>query len=318
MYSVRTASIGALVLLSGCTGISQLGTNSPFGNPPKLNPDEELVTPNQPDSRPFQPAEIPIRNYFDKLNKLRTKYAKGDAPSSVELQEWLDDGIVLVNVHCRRWFRLLDDAQRARQLADQNINIVRDLGTALIGIARLNSDVTAVYGALNTAYTGFGNNFDQAYLVAPNQQEVQTKIFSLLQQSEAKLRSDSGKPSSFPAAYNALEDYAEICTHKTARTVVNESLGTTETQRDDSGKITSTPTPAAMSNAVSAFKDDANTRILKSFLGWDGSSFAVHSNVGALKKWLSVNAAGASIPFLLNAATMADERANAVQDLVPK
>ena len=51
-------------------------------------------------------------------------------------------------------------------MQQKDFNIIRQLGTALLGIGSASSSIVAVYGAANTAYSGIVETFSREKIVA--------------------------------------------------------------------------------------------------------------------------------------------------------
>src|SRR5690606_27130367 len=151
------------------------------------------------------------------------------------LETYRDAGIALVNSYCRSWFAQLDDFSRNLSQTRSHHGVLSALGTALIGVGKLDADVTAVYGALNTAYTGALDTAAKSYLFSASSTTVENKVFKHLNDRAKDIRDDS--PTEFGQMRNALEAYERICTFKHAAALVEESVKQTETTVDENGAI---------------------------------------------------------------------------------
>lgn len=86
----------------------------------------------------------------------------------------------------------LSDRQLTKNFEDANYNVIRQLGTALLGIGGANPVIVSTYGAGNTAYEGISGNFEASFLVAPNGRKVKEKVIQLLDQAETRVLGDFG------------------------------------------------------------------------------------------------------------------------------
>lgn len=221
-----TLAVTAAILLPGCASMQ------PHQRPP-LDP-QPLLRFQTPDEQVAKLAEAAIERqvkaYYTALE------AAENAPSdSVKLHAYRDSGIALVNSFCRGWFAQLDDYARNLSRTRSHHGILTSLGTALIGVAKLHADVTAVYGALNTAYTGALDSAAKNYLFSASSATVENKVFAHLNQRAALMRGRTY--SDFGQVRNALEDYDRICTFKHAHALVEKSVEAARTTVDKDGSI---------------------------------------------------------------------------------
>jgi hypothetical protein len=291
------ASIFAIAIAFTLCGCMTDRTKSLF-NPPAIHPTEDGSPTNA------QYGEIPIKQYYAALDSAKVK-GKGDAA----IDDLVDKGIGLVSAYCLRWFQRLDDAQRRLAMQQKDFNIIRDLGTALLGIGGANQTIVASYGALNTAYTGIAENFNEAVLAGPTTAKIKSQVLDMLKQSENKLRTDAGSLS-FAQAYSRIELHADTCTYNTVRNLLDSSLSSTKAKRDpETGQIVS-------ERIESTYQfDDASAKLEKF---WRPTGSIDSANQRKFSQWLSDNGlGGVSIPFFINTAQFAQFRAKAVKDLAP-
>lgn len=238
---------GLLVLfhLGGCTLVNTRETSSLL-NPHKIHEDRNVLSKDAHNA-----ALIPIDDYYKSLQLAKTVY-KGDVNSVTEFNmaeqkyvvNYVNEGIGLVNSYCRRWFQEIDDAQRLLTLQDKNVNVISALGTALLGIGKANANVITGYGAANVAYTGYSDNINTTFLVAPSTTRVKEHIEVLMNAEADKLLKDANdKQINFKQAYTRLERYAGFCTHSQARQIVNNALEVTQTELGKNGRIKTSTKP---------------------------------------------------------------------------
>lgn len=225
----RTSCLAVAVLLSACTTLNQ----API-NPRPLNADAAVKVPHVQGADAVNPYTIPAERYLRSIAALE----QSAAPTQAQYLSYADTGIALVQVQCLRWFSLLSNSQHMKDFQDSNYNVIRQLGTALLGIGKANPIIVATYGAGNTAYEGVSNNFEAAFLGAPNGKKVKQKIMQLLDDQEASIYSLSAERDvTTLKLYRKLERYADICTHSTARELVSTALDQASATIDGSGTI---------------------------------------------------------------------------------
>jgi hypothetical protein len=251
-------------------------TNNPFANdktfagisPPQIH---RVDDPGRDKSKMGFKTEdineveaIPFMQYYEALKNIK-KLDQNSKDFNKALDDYVSKGIVVVNVSCVRWFNSLSEAEARYNFAQGNQNVIQTLGTALIGLSRLHSDVTTFWGAGFSAVNGYESNFNQNFLISPNANKVKEHVFTALDQQAALLRNqlvpmallpttqaalnelnkkensvnkESGNvpntlkinaPKTFVEAYLALERYADICTPQTAKEIINASLDGTQT-----------------------------------------------------------------------------------------
>ncbi len=292
---MKPTSMLAAMLALALSGCMTDRTKSLF-NPPAVHPSAD----QSGDYAKY--GDIPIKQYYAALDAATNK-ASGDAA----IAELVDKGVGLVSAFCLRWFQRLDDAQRRLAMQQKDFNIIRDLGTALLGIGGANQTIVASYGALNTAYTGIVENFNEAVLAGPTTAKIKGQVLDMLKQSEDKLRADA-RTLSFAQAYSRIELHADTCTYNTVRNLLDSSLASTKPTRDpETGQITS-------ERVESTYQFDDSSARLEKF--WRPAGSVDSANQRRLTQWLADNGlGGVSIPFFINTAQFAQFRAKAIKDL---
>jgi hypothetical protein len=207
-----------------------------------LNP-RPIHTSADSNSNAARAGEIPVESYYKALELARTRYTETTAQrmDSAAIQNYVDEGIGLVDAYCLRWFRRLDDVQRQVNIEGGDWNIIRQLGTALLGIGSASSNWVALYGAGNTAYEGIRQNLSESILAGPTAKKIKGRVFALLQQSASELRQEA-QLLPFPQAYSRLERHAEVCTFATVRELLDSSLAQTQSEINvETGELRSSP-----------------------------------------------------------------------------
>lgn len=214
--------------LSGCALTSGADRQSLF-NPPGIHASTDVK------SEAVGAGQIPITQYYEALKKAQNK-AKG----TDEISDFVDKGIGLTSAYCLRWFQRLDEVQRKLDIQEKDFNVVRQLGTAFLGIGKAIPNWVTGYGAVNTAYSGIAENFNEAILAGPTTAKIKSRVLDMLQQSETTLRQDADdKKLTFTQAYNRIELHADTCTYSTVRNLLDATLASTTPTRDpQTGNIT--------------------------------------------------------------------------------
>jgi hypothetical protein len=181
---------------------------------------------------PVRTEDIPIADYKEALRIARPKYDinNNEIPTgnSAAIENYVNEGIGLVDTYCSRWFRDLDDMSRLLDYQNNNMNVITQLGTTLLGIAAANANFVTGYGAATTAFAGVSTNTTRSFFATPTASKVRRHIDTLMQQEAATLK-DAAKQAGFKFkdAYTRLEKYADICTHSRAKEVVESALDST-------------------------------------------------------------------------------------------
>jgi hypothetical protein len=304
----RTALATALLpgLLAGCTSLG-LGNDraAVLSNPPRLH------DPAAAEKASKEAAERQITAYYDALKAAEDSYGKAKTvpmagtPADPTVVRYVDEGLALVDSHCLRWFQHLEDFERRTDAKKKDFNVISALGTALIGVAKLHSDVTTVYGAGTTAYMGWSDNLAQAFVIAPSSRGVKTKVMAVMQERRKSVE-DRRDTLNFPAARRELEAYADLCTYTSAKDLVDVSVAAADPAVERSGQFIVRPRQA--------FAPDANSSVLRRL--WKPDGHTIDKSVDAkLKAWLDRQGISPSITLFLNGEQFAPLRQRALQDI---
>lgn len=262
------ALLALLGTMTGCALTSKAERESLF-NPPGIHP-PAVVT-----SDASIPGQIPIAQYHVALNSARQNEKDAAAISAM-----VDKGIGLTSHYCLGWFQRLDDVQRKLDLQEKDFNVIRDLGTALLGIGKAIPIWVAGYGAVNTAYSGIVANFNEGVLAGPTTAKIKAQVLDMLQQSADALRRDASGLT-FSQAYSRIELHADTCTYSTVRNMLDSTLASTKSKRDpETGKITSERVEASYQF------DDASAK-LHAF--WQPKGVLSPANQATLMAWMKLN-----------------------------
>lgn len=294
---MKTASLWIAACALALSGCMTDRTKSLF-NPPAIHASDD----EQSDAAKY--GQVPVTQYYSALDAAKDKKA-----ADPEIETLIDKGIGLVSAYCLRWFQRLDDSQRRFAMQQKDFNIIRDLGTALLGIGGANSTIVGTYGALNTAYTGIAENFNEAVLAGPTTAKIKGQMLDMLKQSEDQLRADADSLS-FSQAYSRIELHADTCTYSTVRSLLDSSLASTKATREpETGKITSSAIEAT-------YQYDNSSARLREF--WRPNGVVDSGRQNKLAQWLADHGlSGVSIPYFLNTSQFSLFRAQALKDLKP-
>ncbi|MCA0176407.1 MAG: hypothetical protein LCH73_09000 [Proteobacteria bacterium] len=173
--------------------------------------------------------------YFAALQK-----AKANPDGKADVANYVRQGVALVQLHCVRWFGRIEARQQRSELDTSNYNVISNLGTALLGLGGASEALTAGYGALGVAWTGFNANIGSAYLAAPNAANVKRLTLDAVDSRAAQLLGTAPKPqmpAHFADAYVALERLAGICTHAEVKRLTNKTVEQSKAEADENGDI---------------------------------------------------------------------------------
>lgn len=255
------AILAFALLVQGCSSFSSKGIAV---NPIAIH----QASPSQPISTATgtvisgnQAELIPVQAYYAALTVARTATGSG---TTTAIRDYVDAGVTLVNSYCLRWFQSLSERDVLKSFEDENSNVIRQLGTALLGLGKANTYFMTSYGAANTAYEGVSRNYGDAFLLAPNSRKVKAQVLRLLDAREKELlgSADSEKsstPKTFTEAYRRLERFADLCTHSTAKEIVNNALDQSKSTAEEDGRITLKPTDSALATATAQAVATAKT-----------------------------------------------------------
>jgi hypothetical protein len=263
MPAMERILIKRIAALSSCA-LLLVGCTTPPGtriNPTRMHvaestPYGSLSKASDPSVVPKQVSDaeaLPASRYFAAMNTAKDSAGGKDAAA---LAAYVQSGITVTQAYCLRWFQRLSDQGLVKDYTDGNINVLRQLGTALLGIGKASSVLVSTYGAGNTAYEGLSKNYEDSFLLAPTSRKVKAQVMGLLDAEAAKLTEEK-PPKSFDEAYVRLERYADLCTQSTAREIVNNALDQGRASIDDTdGKVRITPSSVAVEAAKALANDD--------------------------------------------------------------
>ena len=179
--------------------------------------------------------KIPVDDYFNALKLAQPIYQEksNQLPENNQkaIENYVAEGIGLVDTYCSRWFRKIDDMSRLLAYQNENMNVITQLGTTLLGIGSANANFITGYGAATAAIAGMSNNANSSFFATPTATKVRRHIDTLMQKEATDLKLLAKNPDfKFKEAYTRLERYADLCTHARAKEIVESALDATKTE----------------------------------------------------------------------------------------
>lgn len=220
-------------------------------NPQEIH-DEKLLTDKIKASAPNTALGIPVADYYRALALAKKNYdpcfndgaLKDEArngqceitASQERIVNYQEEGIALVDAYCRRWFQSLSERERFFNFEQQNWNVIKQLGTTMLGLGGANSVIVSVYGAVNTANDGLQDSYKNAFFFSPSVSRVKQLVLGGMKEHAAKLRREvSGK--TFKQVYTDMEAYADSCTFNSIRAYISDSVMMAELYVGPSGGL---------------------------------------------------------------------------------
>lgn len=243
------ALFAALACVAGCSALNMVkgsfksdpasnGIDAPLRLHSESASADALAKTNLDDLGTYaNSAAAPVVNYFSAMRNAYPKVRQNcdrqkeectQASLPANLENYLGAGIGLVNDNCDRWFEILERSEKRLNYEVQNDNIIKQLGTTLLGIGGASRAIVATYGALNTATAGVADSFKGAFLFAPSANRahvlVKTALVAKAEQLKQKFGSSNARKPSFIEVYNDLITYGEVCTDGTARRLITDAV----------------------------------------------------------------------------------------------
>ena len=297
MTTLHLCTLGLLAMsLQGC---AQLGRHpdgeSTLANPPRWH-DEHADRKDARDA-----AEVQVKAYYAALTA-----AEAQPANQAAILALTDHGISVVDSHCLRWFQRLEEYDQAAAWGVKDFNVISQLGTALLGVARLSADVTTVYGAGMSAISGLQSNRQEGLQIAPASSDVKTKVQAVMRERATALRATP--PATAAIARNELERYADLCTYHSARRLVAKALQVSEVRADADGQFRVTN-----SVPINYLRDEATIRLRKA---WKPDGKTIDPVVDELlKAFLKKEGHTGSISQFLYSKDLAPLRERAMQSI---
>lgn len=236
----------AAALAAGLAGCAGMGLQSELTPAPLHRQDLPGAAELPTDAQARAQQEKLARQSYEASAEVAVAYfkalaaAKDKPDGKAEVANYVRQGVALVQLHCVRWFGRIEERQQRSELDTSNYNVISNLGTALLGLGGASEALTAGYGALGVAWTGFNANIGSAYLAAPNAANVKRLTLDAVDSRAAQLLGTAPKPqvpAHFAEAYVALERLAGICTHAEVKRLTNKTVEQSKVEADDKGDL---------------------------------------------------------------------------------
>jgi hypothetical protein len=280
----------ALLALTGCAGLMDI-----VAQRKALYAPEPLYT------------ESPAAGaYAIALANAKKAYANAPPASPSAVAEYVDAGIAQANHSCRAWLNAVSQAQLRFAQGEANLGVLQGLIVGILAASNVHRDVIAAYGLGSAAIAGYEQGF-VANVLFMSDWATQTKVREAMAQRAGELRAKP--PLTYPAAVDAIEEYAMLCQPQAAKAMASSALTATKTTVTPAGTIQSTPIETVNSGAV---KDDSGERIIAY---WIPGNVVNPEREARLIDWMREHAINTSIPYFAHAKLYAAARQQAVADL---
>lgn len=217
-----------LVVISLLSGCSMLSSPRELLNPPKIH------VASKKGEVPENIEKLPVKSYYEAL----ALASKQETPENIN--NYLRKGFVLVDSYCMRWFVELDESQKSLNYVKDNNNLLKELGSGLIGVAGANSDITSVYNSFSIASSAYLTGYEKMAEIAPDVNKVKEQVFDFLNSKKEAILNNSDQME-FLEAYSALERYSYGCTVAGAKEVTEKALENTDGSANKDGKVLAIP-----------------------------------------------------------------------------
>ncbi len=225
-----------------------------------------------------------------------------------EISLWISWGVSLTIAECRSWFHRIDDTNRQFSLGSKNVSVLENAGTAVLGLAGAASNVVAGYGVATTMLSGLGDNFNSAFLSAPSQKNVESKVMEVMDTYSKQLKEKS-KELTAPEVFTYLGVLADFCTSPAIKMIVDGSMQQTSQTITPAGTITT----VAKNTQVSAYLRDDSSERISAF--WNPGGKLNQTNYDAIDAWLKHRGISNSVTFFSSAKLYETERKQMINDL---
>lgn len=169
-------------------------------------------------------------------------------PTDVDIRRYLAAGFALTDIYCDRFFRETNQSFRRRKFGR---TLTNDVGTAVNGILTAITTVPKnVLGGLNAVSGGLDStwrNYDDAFVVAPELQNVRTLV--LAAQDQFRQKTKGNMPLDYMTARSSITRYAGLCSFLGMQSLLNESLSDQREALLQGARPSPTPTATATTAA---------------------------------------------------------------------
>ncbi len=131
-------------------------------------------------------------------------------------------GFALSDLYCKTFFRRISSHSAKRGFMRNNANDVGAAVSAILGLTKVSSAVTGGVGAGFGLVDGVFRTYDQQFLISPNLDSLQTRVFTEQRAFAAKVWAKP--PTDLFEASTLIADHANYCSYVGMKTLIDDSL----------------------------------------------------------------------------------------------
>lgn len=131
-------------------------------------------------------------------------------------------GFALSDLYCKNFFRRISLHSAKRGFMRNNANDVGAAISAILGLTKTSSAVTGGVGAGFGLIDGVFRTYDQQFLISPNLDSLQTRVFTEQRTFAAKVWATP--PTDLFDASTKIADHANYCSYVGMKTLIDDSL----------------------------------------------------------------------------------------------
>lgn len=277
---IRAFILTSSILVAGCTSIEP------------LRPDMEArLIPSRLDEIAFinglreayTPVTESIGCYDGKsLKRIRPKYSQGyaeDDPAqdalgssqcvtfratstnlvdrAAQVTRYLENGFGLTDIYCQRYFVVATQTRQGRKFQRNTGSAVDVLVGSVLTALGGGTTITGLANAGFEAFDSTYKNIDDAFVVAPERDDVRKLVHAAQQDFRATVFDVKNLPQSYPGARSVIERYAGLCSFDGMRQLVADAVSgkakdlNEKAERKD-GKVEGAVVPAKDAPATTA------------------------------------------------------------------
>lgn len=141
---------------------------------------------------------------------------------TAEIQSYLEAGFGLTDLYCQRFFVIAQESAQKRRFQRSTGSTVGGLVNSVLGLASAGQTAVAISGAGFTALNSAYQNVEDAFLVAPELENVRKLVHAA--QDDFRQKSFKTLPGSYPSARSIIERYAGLCSYSGMKQLVDDSV----------------------------------------------------------------------------------------------
>ena len=143
---------------------------------------------------------------------------------------YINSGVALADLYCERFFRQISQSAAHRKYLRSQVNDVGGLFNALLNATGASTGTVGASSAIFTLLDGSAENYDAAFLVAPDLSRVE----QLVERAQDEYLSTKGsKIENFYEAQRFLLRYANSCSFNGIRGLINQSIEAAKPKTDE-------------------------------------------------------------------------------------